>query len=312
MKHLINDSVYAPPGAEIFPIQECDGVELLTGYSRVETRHMNGAVSVHLPYSTDWYSIWSGRSKVPDRLSEEDARFISYGRDRSSIIESFRLAIEIASDVRPEYGVLHAGSANFDELLSGTYSDSDEDILRAFAEAINTAVSQFPKGEPPYRILFENQWWPGLRMLDGRNYRTLCNHIEFENWGLCLDTGHLLVTTKKAFEEEQSVGLLEEIFSAYPSDMIDSIMTMHLHVNLSGPYLSEAHTVDGFTGLDTMERLRLGYRHVCNMDRHLPFSVRDVTKLTDIIKPEYVTHEIGEPDLSMKKILYSQQRSLFR
>lgn len=310
IRHLTNHSVYSLSGEwpDLIP---GDGIELLTGYSPVPEHCFGDTVSVHLPYSTDWYSVWTGRLEVPEDTPDDTARFIFYGRDREGIVDSLRTSMEIAAPLRPAYAVLHAGSANLNELLAQSYSDSDDDVLDAFAEAVNRAVSDFPGGEPPFRILFENQWWPGLRMLDGRNYRRLCDRIEFENWGLCLDTGHLLVTTQGSKDECQAVEMLLGIFDRYPKDMIDSIMTVHLHVNTSAGYISNYHVPDGYYDMSLDDRLTEGYRFVCGMDRHLPFTVRGASDLIDRLDPDYVTHEMGAVSREDFARDYRTQRSLF-
>ena len=310
MRHLINYSVYHISGIKPSLVQG-DGIELLTGYSDVDPSQWEDAVSVHLPYVVDWYSVWKGRLHIPDEMSDFDVGYFSYGRDRQQIIESVRKGIECARPLNPAYGVLHAGSANIDELLSVKYTDTDLEVLTAFAEIVNEAVSTFPNGEPPFRLMFENQWWPGLRMLDGKDYRILCDKIEFENWGLCLDTGHLLVTTQKSKDELQSIDLLTGIFEGYPKDMLDDIGVIHLHVNSSADYIRNFDGPKDFPNMSIKERLGVGYRFVGGMDQHRPFSVKEVTRITDFLKPDFVTHEMGAPDNDVRDADYRQQRSLF-
>ena len=201
-KHLMSHSVYAS-AEEVAGghIQGLDGIELLTGYEPVDASFFGSSVSVHLPYAVDWYAAWTGVRKVPDDISDRDIRYLFYGRDRKEIINNLKLAMDNASAIDPAYAVLHACNANFDEILEYEYSDDDERILSAFVEMVNEVVSLFPKGEPPFKILFENLWWPGLNMLDDRGFRLIEKKIEFENWGLCLDTGHLMVSTKRSREE---------------------------------------------------------------------------------------------------------------
>ena len=244
-------------------------------------------------------------------MSDEQVTFFSYGRDRQQIIDSVRKGIECASPLNPAYGVLHAGSANIDELLSESYSDTDLDVLTAFAEIVNEAVSSFPNGEPPFRLMFENQWWPGLRMLDGKDYKILCDKIEFENWGLCLDTGHLLVTTQRSKDELQAIDLLTGIFEGYPKDMLDDIGVIHLHVNTSADYIKNFDAPKDFQRMSIDERLNVGYRFVGGLDQHRPFSVKEVTRITDVLRPDFVTHEMGAPDTDVRDADYHRQRSLF-
>ena len=244
-------------------------------------------------------------------MSDDSVLFFSYGRDRESIIDKVRKGIEFAAPFDPAYGVIHAGSANIDELFSERYSDTDEEVLRAFAEIVNEAVKTFPGGEPPFRLMFENQWWPGLRMLDGKDYGILCDRIEFENWGLCLDTGHLLVTTQQSRDEEQAIGLLTDIFSNYPKEMTDAIGTIHLHVNTSADYIRNYDAPADYLDMGISDRLRLGYGFVSGMDQHRPFTVKDVRRITDVLRPDYVTHEMGAPDPKQRETDYHSQRALF-
>lgn len=310
MKHLYNISVYDSGTAEVL-LPGFDGTELLTGYSNVPEGFFGKASAIHLPYATDWYSIWTGRERVSEDIPKEDVVYYHYGHDREEIIGNVRKAMTCAEVLHPAYGVIHAGCANIRELLKLDYSDSDRDVLSVFAEIINAAVSEFPNGEPPFKLLFENQWWPGLRMLDNSNFQTLSEKIEFSNWGLCLDTGHLLVTTKDSKEDRQAAELLMKIFDRYSDDMLDSIMTVHLHTNNCYDYISRYKEPDHEIK-DIHELIDMGYGHVCSMDQHRPFSDPVAVGLVDRLRPEYVTHEMGAAAQEDKIRDCLQQLSLFK
>lgn len=310
MRHLVNHSVYKESGAppELF---SGDGIELLTGYSPLQRSVPDGTVSVHLPYAVDWYGVWKGRMDVPDGMSDDEVKFVFYGGDREGISEAMMLGIDIASSIGPEYGVMHAGSADLDDFFSFGRRDRDEDVLSAFAEALNNAVAAFPGGEPPFKLLFENQWWPGLRMLDDKGYRILRDRIEFENWGLCLDTGHLLVATQRSSDEGQAIGILSDVFDGYPEEMIDDIITIHLHTNSSAGYLERYDPPEGFGEMDIGDRLREGSRFVFGIDSHLPFTRKEITEQVERLRPEFVTHEMGAGESRAFQKDYVTQRSLF-
>ena len=93
--------------------------------------------------------------------------------------------------------------------------------------------------------------------------------------------------------------------------MLDAIGTIHLHVNSSADYIKNYHTPDNYMEMSIKDRLRAGYGFVGGMDQHRPFSMRDVRRITDILRPEYVTHEMGAPDGEVRERDYRQQRSLF-
>ena len=305
-------SVYGPAEEiAIGRIHGLDGVELLTGYEPVDASFLGQSVSVHLPYAVDWYAAWTGAREVPDSIPDRDVRYIFYGRNKEDIVKNLRLAMDNASKVDPAYAVLHACNANLNEMLEYGYSDDDEKILSVFVEMVNEVVSSFPEGEPPFRILFENLWWPGLRMLDDRGFRFIEKKIEFENWGLCLDTGHLLVSTKRSREELSSIRMLAGIFEKYPEDMIDKIITMHFHQNTSADFMRSYARDSNYLGMDVMERLDIAYGYIFGMDEHRPFTMKEATELVDIIRPEYVTHEMGALETEARIMDFEQQRSLF-
>lgn len=304
MKHLVNYSIYSE-SKEYPRLINGDGLELLTGYSDLNPSTWPKVFAVHLPYAIDWYSVWSGRIKACD----DQVLFTHYGKDRESIIDAVRTGIKCAAQIKPAYGVFHAGSANLNELLNEKYSDPDQKVLSALAEIVNTVVSEYPNQEPPFRIHFENQWWPGLKLLDDKNFKFLCNKLEFDNWGLCLDIGHLLVTTQKSENEIQAINLLREIFQNYPPEMIDAINTIHLHYNNSSGYIKR-YDKTKFYDSPYAERLKIGYDFVCGMDMHKPWSIKDVRKIIDILKPDFITHEMSSFGEKLQKD-YEQQRSLF-
>ena len=139
MRHLVNYSVYQQSGVKP-SLHPGDGLELLTGYFEADPKDFPDTVSVHLPYVVDWYSVWSGRYRVPDDYLDDHVPFFSYGRDRDSIIGAVRKCIECAAPFDPAYGIIHAGSANIKELFSERYSYSDHEVLKSFAEIVNQAV----------------------------------------------------------------------------------------------------------------------------------------------------------------------------
>ena len=310
MRHLICNSVYSKVSGLEPMLVPGDGVELLTDYDPVPD-DFKGSVSVHLPYAIDWYGRWSGKREISDDVKDELIKYIYYGRDREEIVSNVRKTIEIASTEHPPYGVMHACSANFDELYEYDYSEKDSDVVSAFTEMVNEAVSYFKNGKPPFTLAFENLWWPGLRLTDAEGFRYLERHLEFDDWGICLDTGHLLVALKGAKDEEEALEMLNRTVDRYPKDMLDRIIAMHLHVNTSKEYISSFKIPDGFYDKGHMGRYSSAYQHVTSMDQHLPFTNKGVKDLVERLSPDYVNHEMGAVDIKDRVEQYKIQRSLF-
>lgn len=319
MRHLLGFTVYGDireipgtgPACDRLRAAGADGIELLTGYGSVDAAMAELTEAVHLPYATDWYGVWSGRISVPEDMADENVSHMFYGRSRDGICEAIRRAIAEASVLDPGHAVLHAGNANTDDLMVREQSDRDEDVLLALAEAVNAAISRLPGGRPPMRILFENLWWPGLTLRSPSGFRILERKLEFDDWGICMDTGHLLVALGGTDTEDEAIDLLLRTVDSYPGDMMDRIEGMHLHLNTSAGFMRgyrKSQTVPG-----TREgRIAASYDLICGSDSHDPFTSSRVRDLVDAVSPMTVTHEMKTQDPSGMMSDFICQRSIFK
>lgn len=298
MKHLFSFSVYQKL-AEISSTavestlngMGCDGLELLTGYYPVPDEYRSYATGVHLPYAADWLRAWTGK-EVPD-CDMETARFIMFGKCAADVTESLALAISQASELNPPYGVLHAGNINLDDIFMHEGMDSDKKVLGSFCEMVNSAVSLLPHGKVPFKLAFENLWWPGLKMKDGWEVKFFENKIEFEEWGICLDTGHLLNCLPDIRNEHDAICSLRKVFEGYSADTLDRIGTVHLHVSTSSDYRDsfEGRTRDPDDSMGVfMEKAN---EHIGKIDQHRPFKSDRCAELVEMLSPDYVTHEMA-------------------
>ena len=313
--HLFSHTVYheeenLPEGTNIgdsLKKVNADGLELLTGFFSPPSCYKGMIGGVHLPYSTDWHSVWSG-SFVPD--PKEDVKFIHFGHDRQEIVSNVTEAIRFANELNPKYGVFHAGSVRLSEVLALKRTDKDEDVLNSLAEMMNSVVKNFPNGEPPFKILFENLWWPGLTVKDDKGYRILKKDLEFDNWGLCLDTGHLMNALGNCRNESDSIKALIKIFKRYPEEMKDRIKTVHLQLSTSADYTDNYVPADN-TGEET-ERWKMLYSHVSKIDQHRPFTGPECIELIDILRPDNITHELPADTWEGRLDVFKGQRSFFQ
>lgn len=320
MKHLLNQTVYGSltdiPGegtpAERLAAMGADGVEMLTDYVPPSAQIRDLTEGVHLPYATDWMSAWNGRVDVPPDASENWVRFTYYGRDRDEVIRNLYHALHRPRRVDPDYGVLHACNARIEELGLWKFSDSDSAVLKDFAEMLNSVVAQNPGGEPPFTIMLENLWFPGLRLLDGSGWKYLESKLEFEDWGICFDSGHLLIAAGGVRNEDEAIEKLWSIVEKYPRGLKDRLSVVHLHVNYSKDYLTEDHRPEGFDSMSVTEKLNEGYKIICGADKHLPFTDRRIEDIVEFLYPEHVTHELLELDPVETETKFRTQRSLFR
>lgn len=314
MKHLFCHSVYheteSIPGGNGDVLSslgemKADGIELLTGYSSVDPSLMDDALGVHLPYATDWFTAWKGDADT-DGLSEDEVRFTFMGRDSSEIVSNLSVAISYASAVDPAYGVLHAGSVNIDDVFSGKRTHDDRRVLEAVAEMANDAVSG-SGGEPPFTIVFENLWWSGLRLIHESGFRLLERKLEFDDWGFCLDTGHMMIALDEGRNETEDTDAVIRTVSEYPEEMKERIKVMHLHSSASRVMPPPMKVPDA----KIMDKLTQAYGIVSKTDPHRPFDSGVCTEIVKIIGPEFLTHEISSPSWESRVSDFKLQRGYF-
>lgn len=310
MRHLLSYSVYQDlsllgedPSA-LLASMGCDGLELLTSYDEPDRSYRGLAETVHLPYAPDWLAAWEDR---PVDLSGDEALFFMYGRGREDVVSNVTRAIEAAATLSPAHGVFHACNADTPELIRRSYSRDDLYVVGKLCELMNTVVSGMPGGEPPFRIAFENLWWPGLRLTDESGFRVLERGLEFDNWGICLDTGHLM-SCLPVTSQSEGIDMLCDIFSGYSRDLTDRIGAVHLHWSASAEYRRTFEERDPYDPLPDF--IADANAHVSKVDRHLPFSDPRCAEMVSLLSPDIVIHELPGNGKDMLTDL-AGQRSLF-
>jgi hypothetical protein len=302
LKHLLNISAYA------FDTQRhgglgalqgmcsrngLDGAELLTGHFTPDPSFQRFAVGVHLPYAVDWYSVWRGGGH-PEHLDQEDVLFLSFGRDREAMIQAIRSSWLEASTLNPAYGVFHAGSPSLDRIYSQDFPYGDMEVLEALVDLLNQVVEGFPTGEPPFPLMLENLWWPGLRLLDKEEVMVLERGLNFQDWGICLDVGHLMNSLRECRREDEATDAVLRHLSSLPSKVLDRVKVMHLHMSLSAQYqedsMRKGESRDYLQG-DVHHRLREAFPHFSAIDWHAPFQNRRCQEIVTLVHPDFVTHE---------------------
>jgi hypothetical protein len=273
------------------------GVELLIGFHDLPQVDASQVKGVHLPYCIDWFGVWSSETDVPEWMPEEEMRFYTMARDREGLHDMLALSLRRAATVSPAYGVMHASSVSLDEMFV-PHRHTDREVLEAFLEWVNSVVSTFPGGEPPVRMLFENLWWPGLNLRNGLT-AWFMDRLEFDNWGLLLDTGHLMNSFDGCVDEEDAIDLTIDLLSSIP-DVVERMEAVHLHCSTSGEYRrerKEAGEPEGFASMSLKERIGEALRHFDKVDEHSPFSSPRAREILDLVGPGHLTHEFPSYDL---------------
>ena len=270
------------------------GIELLIGHDPVPSGFIGHVTGVHLPYAVDWNSMWDGGDHINSDLTDDEVRFLSYGRNREEAVECIRGFLRNAATLTPEYGVYHAGCPSLDSIFSQDSANSDVDILVTMSELLNEAMKVFPDGEPPFPLMLENLWWPGLRFFGESEMKVLEENLNFNRWGICLDVGHLMNSLRNCDEEIDAIEKVLALLQNLSESTLERIKVVHLHLSLSAEYqkqkIEEGESKSYIDG-DFQFKLKEAFPHFSAVDWHAPFRSPRCTEIIHAVSPQFVTHE---------------------
>lgn len=263
-----------------------DGMEqFIYTMERPAKSYKDLTVGVHLNYWPYWMDFWLKKAK---RLKQQFSNVLErnqYFRDalsREEWLSVIRRNIGAAVTEGPEYMVWHVAEANNEEIFTWEFNYSDREVLTASADVFNSIADEIPEN---ITVLFENLWWPGLRLTDPRNVKYFFERIKRKNVGIMLDTGHLMNTNNRLKTEAEAADYVCRVYEKLGS-CADLVKGVHLSCSLSGQYQRS---------FDRRVPVQLDnstiWKHVAALDLHQPFRTDAGRKILECINPEYVVHE---------------------
>lgn len=271
----------------------CDGLELIWGgEDAIKEVPCPDCVGYHLIFYQDWLDFWRGdEKKLLNKFGSKDIYTKFYGgNDRQSLLRQYSDDLERAAAVNAKYVVFHVSDISIEEVYSYRWLHSDEEVIDAAVELINTLTDG---RNYPFKILVENQWWPGFTFTEPTITERLLSGIHSNNKGIMLDTGHLLNTCTSLKNEEEGIRYIRKMLDEH-GDISNSIYGVHLHKSLSGDYVrANTGKVPSELSADYFERFAQSYTQVLNIDRHEPWKSPETAKLIRRINPEYLVHELA-------------------
>lgn len=264
-----------------------DGIEhLIYSREKPEPSFKGSSVGVHLAYWPYWMGFWTNNK---DRIKREfksakarnDFYFGALNKDEwLSVIQHNLIAAEA---VKPEYLVWHVSEADVEETYTFDFQYSDLEVLAAAAEIFNTVSFAIPSH---ITVLFENLWWPGLRLTDPAKVKFFFDRIQRNNVGIMLDTGHLMNTNPELRNEEEAADYVCRTVDSL-GELAGLVKGVHLSCSLSGEY--QKRFIRKYNRNTSFAEM---YKHIVSIDQHKPFRTKAARRILEFIKPEYVTHEM--------------------
>ena len=269
-----------------------DGVELLV-YRNIpylkSFEHVT--VGVHLNYWPMWLALYRKDKETLQRFFKTDSDLRECYGTTSCMgwLRNIKANIKAALVEKPEYLVWHVAECTTEEVFTFEFAHSDMEVVTVAASVFNRVADEIPED---VLVLFENLWWPGLRLTDPEVVGSFFEKIKHKNVGIMLDTGHLMNTNPELETEADGVEYILKIIKGLGKNK-RLIRGMHLNCSLSGKYVKNfEHTYN--ENLGNIERMR----HIINIDQHKPFTDTAVQKLLSAVKPDYVVHELSYKDFT--------------
>ena len=284
-----------------------DGLELM--YLGDDTRDIiqeRQVVGIHINNFHCWLDMWTGNEKA--LLNEFDSldTIEQYygGTTRDVIIDRIRNDLDVALLYGAEYVVLHISDSSTYESMTRQFHHSDEEVIRASCELINTVFCD----DPPVTLLLENLWHPGLTFLDPAMTKLLFEGINHKDSGIMLDTGHLMLMNPELQTQEEAIVYIESLLDLHGS-LCDKIRGVHLNKSLTGDIALRYRENPPELPDSYSERVYKLYEYIFQIETHLPFTGDGICGLIERIGPDYLVYEFMSKNLEEhKKYLIEQQQ----
>lgn len=288
----------------------CDGLEGVWGGGNLPWEiPSEWIVGYHLTFFPDWLDFYRGDTKALIRKfgSVEAANQFYGGPDGETLLNLYRADLARAMERKPQYVVFHVSDVSIEEGYTYRWLHSDEEVIDVSAEVINILLDG---RDWTFEFLVENQWWPGFTFTDPVQTERLLDRIHFEKKGILLDTGHLMNICPELRTQAEGAEYIQAMVERHGS-LAKWIHGIHLHQSLSGAYRKK-HT--GFLPSalpeDYVERFRVNYGHILQIDQHRPWSDPAILPVLERIGPRYITHELAASNRSQRAEAVRRQRKL--
>lgn len=269
-----------------------DGIEQLIYDNNMILKYKELTIGVHLEYWSYWIDFWWNNQQRLDYIfeSNEEKKHYYKAQNIYEWIEYIKKNITLALNLKPQYLVWHVSEANVQEIFTYNFYYNDRPVLLATSEVFNEVAKIIPDN---VLILFENLWWPGLRLNSMENVVYFFEKLKHNNVGIMLDTGHLMNTNINLTSELEASIFIKDIVNNLGS-FASLIKGVHLNCSLSGQY--QKKFIEQQFKFCEFDKHRL-WEHIIKIDKHEIFQTKAPSFLIDYIQPQYVVHELAYDNL---------------
>lgn len=278
---------------------QLDGVEIiLNDRQDISNIPRDIVKGIHLIYYPTWLEFYNGDRDKLMRLFSDEKDIIRYygGLTKQCLIDTFKDEYRCAKELGVKYMVFHVAHVTNADAFRFNYEYTDKDVLDSTADLINIVFDE----ESDIELLFENLWWPGLKLTDYEATKDFMSKINYKNKGIMLDLSHLMITNHDIKTLTDATDYILDTVRSL-NDQKDYIKGLHINKSLSGDYLRESHEA-GLNRLlelsDPIERYHHISGHIKSIDMHLPYDCSSIKAIMDEINPKYSVFEFMSTDKS--------------
>jgi len=203
-----------------------------------------------------------------------------------------RAELEETVAMGAEYAVFHVSHAELEHCYTHRFTYSDAEIVRAFIGFINEVTAGL---DSDAALLFENHWFPGLKLTDRALPEALMTDVKYPRKGFVLDISHMMLAEGVKTEAEAVDSILASIERL--GDMAAHIRAVHLNSTAGAPPLK----IDYHAEAPYETRLAEVFRYVGSLDPHKPFVHDGIQRVIEAAAPEYLVYELSfgtQPELA--------------
>lgn len=290
----------------------CDGCEVIRGGEDTTGIYdSDNVIGVHLYFYPNWLDFWNNDiERLKLHFGTHDV-WEGYYRatNREEFLKPYRDDMEYAEAMGAEYVVFHVNDVSNEEIFTYQWEHTDEQVIRGAAEVVN----ELTKGKNyHFKLLFENLFTSGMRLLNPRETALMLELTDYENKGILIDTGHLMCAPQNITTEEQGIDFVLDTVKKH-GELAKYFNALHLHKSTTGNYISKLKTMNIIPKKDFYDRFAQSYDIILNIDQHLPFESERVQEILELVQPEWCIHEVTAKNREEKlERVLRQMKSLGR
>lgn len=275
-----------------------DGIEQLIYMHTDEHQYLKESMGIHLRYWPYWIDRYLDNLVEINHMkaSGSTSYQMYYGDINSSaeFVDKVRENIITANQYAGKYYVWHVSEATDTMIFTRKYRYDDRAVLTYTAELFNQVQDLIPETTT---VLFENLWWPGLRLVTAELVDYFFSKINRTNVGIMLDVGHLANTNTTLIDEYTASKFILSTLNSLGSNK-GLIKGIHLSRSLSGTYQRQHnHQIPNPL---TPEEI---WKHVSSIDQHQPLQTNAYRDIIECVEPQWLVHELtysGIKELTQK------------